>query len=94
MKRFSTVAVSVFSVILLFGAAGCDKPSPEDCEKAIRNIEKLRGTDNAMTTAELQGEVRRCQGGSSREPVACAIKATTVDELKACSFKGKSKGTE
>ena len=38
------------------------------------------------TTRDIEGEVRRCKGGSSKEAVECAIKATTIEELRACEF--------
>ena len=42
--------------------------------------------DAAAKNGDNEGEVRRCKGGSSRESVACAMKAGTLDELKACGF--------
>ncbi len=63
---------------------GCNKPSNDDCRKAIVNMQTLIGTENQQT--DLEGEVRRCRGGSSREAVDCAIKATTLDELQKCEF--------
>ncbi len=74
----------LFTVFL--AASACNKPEPEDCRKALQNMEKLMGTDNLSTPATLEGEVRRCRGGSSKEAVQCAIKATTLDELHACNF--------
>jgi hypothetical protein len=69
---------------LVLGA--CDKPTPESCEKALHNMAVLMGTDNLDTPAEMQGEVRRCRGGSTKAAVDCAIKATTLDELAKCDF--------
>jgi hypothetical protein len=82
MKRF------LFVLAVVAGAGSCNKPTLEDCRAAISNMQKLLGTDAAAKNADNEGEVRRCKGGSKREAVACAIKATTVDELKACSFMG------
>jgi hypothetical protein len=73
-------------IVALFLAAACDKPTPDDCEKALRNMKHLLGTENLTDTASLQSEIRRCRGGSSKEAVACAIKANTLDELHACDF--------
>ena len=80
MKRFAILAA------LSLALAACDKPSSESCEKALRNMQALLGTDNLTTTATLQGEIRRCRGGSSKTAVECAIKATTLAELEACDF--------
>ena len=83
MKR----ALRAVLVIGVFGAsAGCNKPAAEDCRAAIANMQKLLGTDAAAKNGDNEGEVRRCKGGSSREAVACAMKASSVDELKACGF--------
>ena len=65
----------------LGGTVGCNKPSPEKCRTAILNIQTLLGTDKSLGNFDLEGEVRRCRGGSKRESVECAIKATTIDEL-------------
>jgi hypothetical protein len=69
------------------GALGaCNKPSPDDCRKALANMQRLLGTDQLLKAGDLEGEVRRCRGGSKRESVECAIKATTLEQLRACDF--------
>ncbi|HEY1815691.1 MAG TPA: hypothetical protein VGG74_25255 [Kofleriaceae bacterium] len=78
MKR-----VAILCALVL---AACNKPTPDDCEKALRNMQALLGTENLNTTASLQGEVRRCRGGSTKEAVACAIKATSIADLDKCDF--------
>ncbi len=83
MKHWLGIAV----VVVL--AAGCNKPAAEDCRKALLNMQHLLGTDG--TNHDIEGDVRMCKGGSSKEAVACAIKATTVDELKACQFMSAKK---
>jgi hypothetical protein len=75
--------------VLLFAA--CDKPTPDDCEKALRNMQQLLGTDNLNTTAGIQSEVRACRSGSSKEAVACAIKAQSIDDLNKCDFEKNGK---
>ena len=84
MKRWTILSVVVLGLVL---GTACDKPSPEACEKALRNMQTLLGTQNLdTTTAALQGEVRRCRGGSTKQSVECAINATTLDELAKCDF--------
>jgi hypothetical protein len=83
MKHFSLAS---FAVAALLSLGGCNKPSADDCRAAITNMEKLLGTEAAARNADNEGEVRRCRGGSREQAVACAIKATSVDELKACAF--------
>ena len=95
MKRQRSIGV-VFVAILGMAAAGgavvglgaCNKPEADDCRSAIANMQKLLGTDTSAKNVDSEGEVRRCKGGSTREAVACAIKATTLDELRACKFMG------
>lgn len=90
MKRF----LLVLATFAPLGAGACNKPNPEDCRKAIANMERLLGTEAAARSADNDGEVRRCRGGSTKENVACAIKATTVEELQACKLWGsKAKST-
>ena len=80
------IASLVLAVVTVLGLTACEKPTPEDCRKALLNMQHLLGTESLNTTASLEGEVRRCRGGSRRTAVACAIKATTLDELRACDF--------
>jgi hypothetical protein len=87
MKR----CLLVLAALVPLGTGACNKPTQDDCRKAIANMERLLGTEAASRNADNESEVRRCRGGSTKESVACAIKATTLDELKACSFRG-SKG--
>jgi hypothetical protein len=84
MKRF----LLVFAALAPLGAGACNKPTQDDCRQAIANMERLLGTEASSRNADNEGEVRRCRGGSTKDAVACAIKATTVEELKACKFRG------
>lgn len=85
MKRFLLVAIT------LVGAGACNKPSADSCRQAIGNMQKLLGTDVAAKNSDIEGDVRRCRGGSSQEAVACAIKASSLAELKACDFMAPKK---
>ena len=75
---------------LLIGAvlvlSACSKPSEESCKKALANMQTLLGTEHLNDGEGMQGEVRRCRGGSSQKAVDCAIAAKTLEELKACDF--------
>lgn len=84
MKRLAMIAFVVL--------AACNKPSEDSCRKALQNMQKLLGTATASADASaLDGEVRRCRGGSSKESVECAISAKTEEELKGCNFYGDKK---
>jgi uncharacterized membrane protein len=90
MKRF----LFVLAALAPLATGACNKPTAEDCRKAISNMERLLGTEAAARNADNEGDVRRCRGGSTKEAVDCAIKATTLDELKTCAFMGtKGKST-
>jgi len=91
MKRSFALAASL--LLGLLGAA-CSKPSADDCRKALANMQHLLGTENLSKTADYEGEVRRCKGGSSKEAVQCAIKAQSLDELKKCDFYKTDKSSE
>jgi hypothetical protein len=89
MKRFLVVlTVGLAGLGGLASLGGCDKPGADECRQAIENMQKLLGTSAGIRATDITGEIRLCKGGSSRESVACASKATTVEELKACKFMG------
>ncbi len=71
---------------LLTLAAACSKPSEDSCRKAIANMQQLLGTEHMSEGHDMQGDVRRCRGGSSQKAVDCAIAAKTLAELNACEF--------
>ncbi len=70
---------------LVLGTA-CSKPAEEDCRKALSNMQSLMGTEFVAKNQDMQGEVRRCRGGSSKQAVECAIAAKSLDDLRACDF--------
>ena len=78
MKRFAVV----LGLLMLAGA--CDKPSEENCRKALSNVRTLLGTGSPE--ADVAGDVRRCKGGSNKKTVECAMAATSIEQLKACGF--------
>jgi len=81
-RLVSLMVASIFAV----GALGCTKPTEEDCRKALANMRRLMGTDNMRDDGRLEGEVRRCRGGSKKKAVDCAVKAQTLDDLRHCEF--------
>ena len=79
MKRFAIGFVIV-------AAAACNKPETDDCRKALENMQHLLGTENISKNGDNEADVRRCRGGSTKEAVACAIKAQSLDDLRKCDF--------
>ena len=80
MTRISLLLVVVFS------AAACNTPSDSACRKAIQNMRSLLGTDSPTNQSDIEGDVRRCKGGSRKKAVECAGNAKPLDELRACDF--------
>jgi len=76
------------TMLFVLGAAlaACNKPTPESCRKAMLNMEHILGTDNLNTKGDLEGDVRRCRGGSTKEAVECASQAQTKEDLVRCDF--------
>ncbi len=91
MSRKRTVALAVV-VMAALAAGGCNKPTETSCRQALENMRVLLGTDNPTGNASLQGDIRRCRGGSTRKAVACASAAKTLEDLRACDFMGSRKG--
>lgn len=91
MSRNRTVALAVM-VMAGLAAGGCNKPTETSCRQALENMRVLLGTDNPTGNASLQGDIRRCRGGSTRKAVACASAAKTLEDLRACDFMGSRKG--
>lgn len=86
MTRISSIVFVIAIGTLVALGAGCNKPSEDSCRKALGNMRLLLGTENLSSNADLDGDVRRCRGGSSKKAVACATEATTIDQLRACDF--------
>jgi len=76
----------MIAMALAFMAMSCEKPSEDDCRKAIANMRRLLGTDKATDANDMEAAVRSCRGNSHKKTVTCAIAAQSVDELKACGL--------
>jgi len=76
------------AIVVSLLVAGCNKPSEDACKKALLNMQHLLGTDKENKAGDLETEVRRCKGGSTKEAVECAGGAQSLDDLKKCDFYG------
>ena len=83
MKRFLLVVVAMISA---GGASACNKPSAEDCRLAVTKVRDFYDSDSATKNADIEAEVRGCKGGSTKEAVACVLKAQSRTEFEACNF--------
>lgn len=77
-----TGSLLVTAALALVGA-GCDKPSEDDCKKAVAHIRKLHGTDREDPSVE-RAAIRSCRGNASKETVKCINNAQDVAALRAC----------
>jgi len=92
MLRLRTVLATV--LVLALTATACNKPSEEDCRKAIANMRRLLETDKTTEASDTESAVRSCRGNSNKKSVDCAIRAQSVDELKACGLVESETTTE
>ena len=72
-------------LLLLLGLflGACNKPSPDDCRKAVLNLQKVRGQD-AEHAPDVERAVRKCQATGSKKTVECLIQAKTAADADAC----------
>lgn len=63
---------------------GCDKPTEEQCKKAVENIRKLTGTSQSDFGADPQAAIRSCKSNASKASVQCMTEAKTIEALTKC----------
>lgn len=76
--------------LLIVATAACNKPSEDDCRKAVERIRELTGT-NKLTDApdDVEGAVRSCRGSATKESVKCAMEAGSLEQLERCGIMKK-----
>ena len=67
-------------------AAACNKPSEDNCRKAIANMQRAARHRARLDARRHRGRGPALQGRLEQKAVECAIKATTLTELRACGF--------
>jgi hypothetical protein len=82
MPRMRTLLVMV---LLSLGCA--NKPSEEECKKAISNIQKVLGLEGTAIEADTIAAIRKCRGQSTRQAALCMAAAKTSEEIDACEKK-------
>ena len=76
-------------LVLCAWTLGCgNKPTEEDCKKAIANIQKVTGVQ-PNTEEETLAAIRKCRGQSTKGAAECMANAKTTDEIDACEAKKK-----
>ena len=82
-------AMRLFLVAALALAAGCSRPSEEDCRKAVMNLQRLRGLDTNPQAPDPEVAVRRCRTSGDSKSVRCLIAAKTAAEADQCGAAAK-----
>jgi len=81
MKRiFLTLLIAASTASTM----ACNKPTDDECHKAVSNIRRLTGTANSSFGADPQAAIRSCKGNASKESVQCMMNAKTVEDLQKC----------
>ncbi|MGE0548051.1 MAG: hypothetical protein AB7O24_22335 [Kofleriaceae bacterium] len=86
MRRIGQLALICGAIV----SAACNRPTEDNCRKAILNVQSLYGTETT-NQADFESQVRLCKGGATRKSVDCAIQAKTVAQLEACKLGGTTK---
>ncbi|MBI4510820.1 MAG: hypothetical protein HY698_14395 [Deltaproteobacteria bacterium] len=70
--------------LLLLGILGCDRPSEEECARAIANINKITAFESQAQGKDAAAAVRSCRSQGTKAAVQCWIRATSVEDLAKC----------
>ncbi len=82
------VARTLFVVALsLFVCWGCNRPTEEDCVKAVQNINRIWETSAEASPKNRASALRSCLGSADKASVACLLQAKTREDLKTCQGK-------
>jgi hypothetical protein len=63
---------------------GCDRPTEDECRKAVYNLQKLRGLEADPGAPDPEAAIRRCRASGKRESAQCLGDAKTLEEANAC----------
>lgn len=87
MSRFLLV-VMIFAGAAV-GAAGCSKPSQEDCRKAVLNLQRIRGLDTSSNAPDPEAFTRKCRSTGDPVVVRCLIGAKVEADVARCEASAK-----
>ena len=71
-------------LVLSLPLVACDRPSDDECRKAVFNMQKLRGLEQNSSAPNAEAAVRKCRANGSKTGTACLSRAVTVQEAEAC----------
>jgi hypothetical protein len=63
---------------------GCDRPTEDECTKAVENLQKLRGLEHDVAAPNPQVAIRKCRANGHKESTKCLAEAKTLAEADAC----------
>ena len=75
MKMFARLVLGTTLLGLGLSFTACNKPSEDDCRKAIQRIRELTGTSKIDQSADVETAVRSCRGNATKSSVQCAMTA-------------------
>lgn len=84
IRRMLLVILAAPVLVAALATAGCDKPTEEQCRKAVENVRRLTGTTQSDFGADPEAAMRSCRGNASKKSVLCIIEAKTVADLTKC----------
>jgi hypothetical protein len=73
----------IVAAALLLGSC-VDKPSEDECRRAVTNIQQITGTTRAEGGADPKMAIRSCRARSQKKTVDCQIAAKTLEDLAQC----------
>jgi uncharacterized lipoprotein NlpE involved in copper resistance len=71
-------------LVLSFTLLGCNRPTEEECTKAVENLQKLRGLEHDISAPDPKIAIRKCRANGSKASTACLATAKTTAEADAC----------
>jgi hypothetical protein len=77
----------LFAAVCAVATAACNKPSEDDCRKAVLNLQRLRGLETSPHAPDPEPAIRRCRSSARPETVKCLISATNAAEADRCAPK-------
>lgn len=84
MRLLWTAILAALVAVPLATGTGCNRPSEEDCKKAVTNIRKLTNTERDDFGVKPEAAIRSCRGNADKKSVKCAMNAKTLEDLEKC----------
>ena len=88
MMRAMRLRWSLFLVLALALTPACNRPSEDECRRAVDNIQRINEIGGRLDdTAGAEAAVRKCRAQGTKETVQCWLAAKTAADLESCEKK-------